>query len=92
MQYGIDDGTDVVRSGSSDTQKFLDVTSEQLEYILVTNYKQLSDQLELILRGNNNYISFLTLSLSQYKKIITYVQNLIFVYGIPHLRIAVHQM
>lgn len=58
MQYGIDDGTNVVRSGSSDTQKFLDVTSEQLEYILVTNYKQLSDQLELILRGNNNYISF----------------------------------
>lgn len=52
MQYGIDDGTDVVRTGSGDIQKFLTVTSEQLEYVLVNNYKQLSDHLELILRGN----------------------------------------
>lgn len=51
MQYGIDDSTAVVRSGSNDTQTFLEVTSEQLEYVLVNNYKQLSDQLELILRG-----------------------------------------
>lgn len=51
LQYGIDDSTSVVRAGSNDTQTFLHVTSEQLEYVLINNYKQLSDQLELILRG-----------------------------------------
>lgn len=52
MQYGIEEGNDAVRAGSTDTQKFLSVTSEQLDYVLVTNFKQLSDQLELILRGS----------------------------------------
>ncbi|XP_046807592.1 prominin-like protein isoform X2 [Lucilia cuprina] len=56
MQYGIDDSTAVVRAGSNDTQTFLDVTSEQLEYVLVNNYKQLSDQLELILRETSDFI------------------------------------
>lgn len=51
MQFGIDDSTEAVRAGSTDTQKFLSVTSEQLEYVLVTNYKQLSDHLEDILRS-----------------------------------------
>lgn len=58
MQYGIDDSTSVVRAGSNDTQTFLHVTSEQLEYVLVNNYKQLSDQLELILRGIVYLFSF----------------------------------
>ncbi|XP_037826226.1 prominin-like protein isoform X4 [Lucilia sericata] len=56
MQYGIDDSTAVVRAGSNDTQTFLEVTSEQLEYVLVNNYKQLSDQLELILRETSDFI------------------------------------
>lgn len=51
MQFGIDESTTTVRIGSNDTQKFLSITSEQLEYVLVNNYKQLSDQLENILRG-----------------------------------------
>ncbi|XP_037940754.1 prominin-like protein isoform X3 [Teleopsis dalmanni] len=56
MQMGVDSGTDAVRAGSADTQKFLGVTSEQIDHILVTNYKQLSDQLENILRETSSFI------------------------------------
>ncbi|KAL9902269.1 prominin-like protein [Glossina fuscipes] len=56
MQFGIDESTTTVRIGSNDTQKFLSVTSEQLEYVLVNNYNQLSDQLENILRETSQFI------------------------------------
>lgn len=55
LQIGIEDSTGAIRVGSNDTQKFLAATSDQLEYVLVNNYKQLCDQLETILRETSQY-------------------------------------
>lgn len=52
MQQGIENSTNRVRDASIDTRKFLESTSEQVDHVLITNYKQLSIQLDNIMRGN----------------------------------------
>ncbi|XP_075164037.1 prominin-like isoform X3 [Haematobia irritans] len=89
MQYGIDEGTDAVRAGSNDTQKFLAVTSEQLEHVLVTNYKQLSDQLELVLRTTSDYI---ITNLEQQSKAVSVSRLMEFLKKLPSLKEKLQQM
>lgn len=52
MQQGIEKSTDRVRNASVDTRTFLETTSEQVDHVLIKNYKQLSIQLDNIMRGN----------------------------------------
>ncbi|XP_073839365.1 prominin-like isoform X3 [Musca autumnalis] len=89
MQYGIEDSTDAVRAGSKDTQKFLSVTSEQLEYVLVTNYKQLSDHLEDILRTTSDYI---ITNLEEKSKAISVSRLTAFLEKLPSLKNKLQQM
>ncbi|XP_058975503.1 prominin-like protein isoform X3 [Musca domestica] len=89
MQFGIDDGTDAVRAGSKDTQKFLATTSEQLEYVLVNNYKQLSDHLEDILRTTSDYI---ITNLEQQSKAISVSRLTEFLEKLPSLKNKLQQM
>lgn len=54
MQQGIEKSTDRVRNASVDTRTFLETTSEQVDHVLIKNYKQLSIQLDNIMRGNSS--------------------------------------
>ncbi|XP_059216960.1 prominin-like protein isoform X4 [Stomoxys calcitrans] len=89
MQYGIDDGTEAVRAGSNDTQKFLTVTSEQLEYVLVNNYKQLSDQLQIILQTTSDFIIS---NLEQKSKAVSVSRLMEFLKKLPSLKEKLQQM
>lgn len=51
LQQGIENATTTARYGVSDTQEFLRSTSLQSNHILVKNYDELADHLELMLMG-----------------------------------------
>lgn len=51
LQQGIENATTTARYGVSDTQEFLRSTSLQSNHILVKNYDELTDHLELMLMG-----------------------------------------
>lgn len=60
LQQGIENATTTARYGVADTQEFLRSTSVQSNHILVKNYDELTDHLELMLMGNarSTYICF----------------------------------
>lgn len=51
LQQGIENATTTARFGVADTQEFLRSTSLQSNHILVKNYDELTDHLELMLMG-----------------------------------------
>lgn len=51
LQRGIENATTTARYGVSDTQDFLRSASLQSNHILVKNYDELTDHLELMLMG-----------------------------------------
>lgn len=51
LQRGIENATTTARYGVSDTQEFLRSASLQSNHILVKNYDELTDHLELMLMG-----------------------------------------
>lgn len=51
LQQGVENATTTARYGVSDTQEFLHTTSLQSNHILVKNYEELTDHLELMLKG-----------------------------------------
>lgn len=53
LQQGIENATTTARYGVSDTQEFLRSTSLQSHHILVKNYDELTDHLELMLMGKS---------------------------------------
>lgn len=53
LQRGIENATTTARYGVSDTQEFLRSASLQSNHILVKNYDELTDHLELMLMGKN---------------------------------------
>lgn len=55
LQQGIENATTTARLGVSDTQEFLRSTSLQSNHILVKNYDELTDHLELMLMGMYNF-------------------------------------
>lgn len=52
LQQGVENATTTARIGVEDTRSFLQVTSRQQHHILVKNYDELTDHLELKLKGN----------------------------------------
>lgn len=52
LQQGVENATTTARYGVADTQEFLHTTSLQSNHILVKNYEELTDHLELMLKGN----------------------------------------
>lgn len=53
LQQGIENSTTTARYGVSDTQEFLRSTSLHSNHILVKNYDELANHLELMLMGKN---------------------------------------
>lgn len=53
LQQGVENATTTARYGVSDTQEFLRSTSLQSNHILVKNYDELTDHLELMLMGKS---------------------------------------
>lgn len=51
LQQGVENATTTARYGVSDTQEFMKTTSQQANHILVKNYDELTNHLELMLMG-----------------------------------------
>lgn len=51
LQQGVENATTTARLGVADTQEFLKSTSLQANHILVKNYDELTNHLELMLMG-----------------------------------------
>lgn len=51
LQLGVENATTTARIGVDDTRSFLQVTSLQQNHILVKNYDELTEHLELKLKG-----------------------------------------
>ncbi|XP_017473304.1 PREDICTED: prominin-like protein isoform X1 [Rhagoletis zephyria] len=89
MQQGIENSTNRVRDGSIDTRKFLEVTSEQIDHVLITNYKQLSIQLDNILRETS---SFIIKELEQKSMAVSLIYLTDFLEKLPQLRLKLQKM
>ncbi|XP_036337632.1 prominin-like protein isoform X2 [Rhagoletis pomonella] len=89
MQQGIENSTNRVRDGSIDTRKFLEVTSEQTDHVLITNYKQLSIQLDNILRETS---SFIIKELEQKSMAVSLIYLTDFLEKLPQLRLKLQKM
>ncbi|CAD7004191.1 prominin-like protein isoform X2 [Ceratitis capitata] len=89
MQQGIENSTNRVRDASNDTCKFLQTTSGQIDHILVTNYKQLSIQLENIMRETS---SFIIKELEQKSMAVSLIYLTDFLEKLPQLKIKLQKM
>ncbi|XP_054732946.1 prominin-like protein isoform X1 [Anastrepha obliqua] len=89
MQQGIENSTNRVRDGSIDTRKFLEASSEQIDHILITNYKQLSIQLDNILRETSNFI---IKELEQKSMAVSLIYLTDFLEKLPQLRLKLQKM
>lgn len=58
LQQGVENATTTARLGVEDTRTFLQMTSRQSNHILVKNYDELTDHLELKLKGNSERKKF----------------------------------
>lgn len=58
MQEGIEESTTTARIAAKDTNKFLDTTSKHIDHLLVTNYFELSQHLEKLLKGRTFFFFF----------------------------------
>ncbi|XP_055382529.1 prominin-like protein isoform X2 [Condylostylus longicornis] len=56
IQEGIDTSTTTVRKGTQDLQKYLKATTQEVDYLLVHNYDQLSNQLQNVLKNTSDVV------------------------------------
>ncbi|XP_050335331.1 prominin-like protein isoform X2 [Bactrocera neohumeralis] len=89
MQQGIENSTNRVRDASVDTRKFLESTSEQVDHVLITNYKQLSIQLDNIMRETS---SFIIKELEQKSMAVSLIYLTDFLEKLPELRLKLQKM
>ncbi|XP_011185477.2 prominin-like protein isoform X2 [Zeugodacus cucurbitae] len=89
MQQGIEKSTNRVRDASNDTRTFLEFTSEQVDHVLITNYKQLSIQLDNIMRETS---SFIIKELEQKSMAVSLIYLTDFLEKLPELRLKLQKM
>ncbi|XP_069967418.1 prominin-like protein isoform X3 [Bactrocera oleae] len=89
MQQGIEKSTDRVRNASVDTRTFLETTSEQVDHVLIKNYKQLSIQLDNIMRETS---SFIIKELEQKSMAVSLIYLTDFLEKLPELRLKLQKM
>ncbi|XP_067648339.1 prominin-like protein isoform X2 [Eurosta solidaginis] len=89
IQQGIESSTNRVRDGSIDTCKFLETTSEQIDHVLITNFKQLSIQLDNILRETS---TFIIRELEKKSMAVSLIYLTDFLEKLPQLRLKLQKM
>ncbi|XP_055325440.1 prominin-like protein isoform X1 [Sitodiplosis mosellana] len=89
LQQGIENATTTARYGVSDTQEFLRSTSLQSNHILVKNYDELTDHLELMLMDTAEVV---ITQLKEKSKAVSLTQLATFVETLPQIEQDLHRM